>query len=647
MNRKDRRTAAKRGATGTAPPGGHAAPLSAALFNLAPPSPAAATTGRARPSPTVARSQEATAHLQRCIVLQKDGKLRDAATAYRSAIELWPDFAAAHINLAATLFGLGTLEPASEHARRAVTLAPNDAAAHSTLGLIRQSQGQTDEAIVAFRRAAALRPDHPGFLSNLADSLRTTGELGEAIRLFQRAIALAPNFAIAHNNLGTALLTAGQVAEAIDRFRQAVALSPKFNVAHSNLIFASNFSGDDAGAPRNEASRWYERYGRGRDDARPHANTRDPARCLRVGYVSADFRRHSCAHFLAPLFAAHDRAAVQIIAYADVRHPDDVTRRLQPLVDDWRNIAGMSETAIVELVRADGIDILVDLAGHTAGNHLLVFAAQPAPVQVSWLGYPATTGVPTIHYRLTDAIADPPDEGDGAYTDRLIRLSHGFLCFQPFDEMPTPRMPPAAEGSPVTFGSFNAIAKINDRVVAVWARILHESPGSRLLLKASGLLDGSTRERVAGEFARHGIPSERLELVGWTAKPSDHLALYNRVDIALDTFPYNGTTTTCEALWMGVPVVTRTGNRHANRVGASLLARIDLADLVCDNDDSYVARSVALACDLDRLAVLRHGLRARLAASPLCDTASFARAVEDAYRGMWREWCDRAANSPA
>jgi len=367
---------------------------------------------------------------------------------------------------------------------------------------------------------------------------------------------------------------------------------------------------------------------------------RDPARRLRIGYVSPDFRRHSVAYFFEALLAEHDPDAVEAVCYAHVPAPDPMTERLKGLAHEWHDIATLDDPALAEKIRGERIDILVDLAGHTAKNRLPVFVHKPAPIQVTYLGYPNTSGLARIDYRLTDAVADPPGDGDDLYAERLVRLDRCFLAYRP------PPAAPAVSGLPserigrITFGSFNNNTKITPELIAVWSRILRELPTSRLLLKSGPFADRETRQRYLDLFAAEGIEPKRIRAFGYLPEVSDHLNFYANIDLALDTFPYNGTTTTCEALWMGVPVLTLAGPVHASRVGASLLTAVGIEDLIARDTDAYVGKAIGLASDPARLADLRSRLRPAMATSPLTDGAGLARAIENAYRRMWRKWCE-------
>jgi protein O-GlcNAc transferase len=339
-----------------------------------------------------------------------------------------------------------------------------------------------------------------------------------------------------------------------------------------------------------------------------------------------------------PLLRGHDRQKVEVFCYAEVTRPDSFTARLQGLADHWRVTVGLSDQRLAERIRTDGIDILVDLAGHTAGNRLPVFARKPAPVRVTWLGYPNTTGLKAIDYRLVDAVTDPDGEADAWASETLVRLEDGFVCYRGLRDGPELTPPPCLKTGTVTFGSFNNPAKVSTATFDAWAKLLSRLPQARLLLKGMWFADASTCALFLARLGERGVAADRVELVTWLPA-AEHLALYHRVDIALDPFPYNGTTTTCEALWMGVPVITLRGHRHAGRVGASLLTRIGLTDLIAHSIEEYVEIAVALAGNSGRLDDLRRALRPRMAASTICDERAFACKMEAAFRSMWQHWC--------
>lgn len=595
-----------------------------------------------------ARPDHAEAHNNLGYALMGQGRLAPAAAAFRRALALRPGFVEVYNNLGAALIRLDRPAEAEAAYREGLARAPENADLHNNLGIALRLQDKLAEAAAAHRAAVGRRPGFAEAHNNLGVALKLAGRPTAAIAAYRKALALRPDFAEAQNNLGNALMLQGRARAAARAFAKACALRPDKPEWLSNLMLGMIY--DPARTPAEmlaEGRRWDAVHGAAaRVRIRPHANRREPDRRLRLGYVSPDFREHSVSRFLEPLLAAHDRGSVEVFCYAEVARPDAVTARLRALADAWRTTVGLSTAAVTEQVRQDEIDILVDLAGHTARNRLPVFAERPAPVQVSWLGFPGTTGLAAIDYRLTDALADPEGAADREHSETLVRLAGGFLCYGPPADAPAPGPPPMAAGGHVTFASFNALAKMTPLVVETWAAILAAVPGSRLLLKSQALADPGTRRRTESMFARAGIATGRIELISWLPDPADHLAAYGQADIALDPFPFNGTTTTFEALWMGLPVIGLAGDRHAGRVGHAILDRLGLDELAAPDREAYVAAAVALAGDPDRVARLRATLRARLRTSPLCDAAAFAREVEASYRAMWRRWCTDAPPAP-
>jgi protein O-GlcNAc transferase len=586
------------------------------------------------------------AHYNFALVLQKLGRLEEAVASYGLAISLAPSLAAAHNNLGVTLAELGRLEEAVTSYRRALALQPTDAEAHNNLGTVLTALGRDDEGIASFRRAITIAPGHADACYNLGNAFRAKGNLGEAVASYKRAIDCQDDHVDAHYNLGIVLQAQGRIDEAITSYRRALALQPGHADAHSNLLLCLNYlPGVTQKEIFAESIRWNKQHAEGFLRPPPDVSGGEATeRKLKIAYLSADFRDHSVAYFIEPVLKAHNRNLVQVYCYANVRRPDATTSRLQAAADCWCSISGMSDNDAVERIRKDGIDILVDLGGHSGDKRLLVLAGKPAPVQVTWLGYPNTTGVDGVAYRLTDVIADPRGEADGLHSEKLIRLGHGFLCYQPESSAPHPGALPCLERGYVTFGSFNNLAKLNHEVVKAWAEILHRQPRSRLLLKSNHLEDPDTSNRFLGLFAENGIAAERLELHGWLPGKRNHLELYRSVDIGLDPFPYNGTTTTCEALWMGVPVVTMSGDRHAARVGASIMHHVGLEELVASELNEYIAMAVSLAEDRQRLRALRENLRQKMLESQLMNRDLFTATLEEAYRSMWRKWCVEGQN---
>jgi len=574
------------------------------------------------------------------ILLRRAQRWEEAALCLRTAVAAWPEDAGVRSNLACTLGDAGRLGEALAAMRVALALRPEAPGSWFNAGNLLKSAQDPEGARAAYRRAIRLNPDMGEALSNLGDCLREDGALGQAVDSYLAAIRARPDLPEPFVNLGEALKDQGRIKEAIGILQKGLEHHPDMAMMRSNLLLALHYS--PWIPPQVIASahaHWNERHAqRLFDGTKRFTNNRDPDRRLRIGYVSADFCHHACARFIEPLLREHDRTSVEVICYSTARRRDDMTLRMEGLAAGWRSLAEIDDAAAAALVERDRVDLLVDLAGHTAGGRPLLFARRPAPVQVTWLGYPDTTGMPAMDCRLTDAIADPPDETDGWHAERLCRLPCGFLAFQPPAEAgPVAELPAFANGF-VTFGSFNSLAKVTPEVVRVWSDLLTRVPSARLLLKCRSFDDITVRKALLHDFARRGVRPERIELLAPALSIADHLRAYDRMDVGLDPFPYNGTTTTCEALWMGVPVVTLAGRHHVARVGASLLSQCGLEELIRQNEAGYVEAAAALAGDLARLSALRSGMRERLEASSLLDHRGFVRSVERAYRALWRDW---------
>jgi predicted O-linked N-acetylglucosamine transferase (SPINDLY family) len=586
----------------------------------------------------------AEAHYNLGLALEGNAQLDEAVASYRRAIRLKPDYAEAYNNVGVALRKVGQLDQAIASCRQAVRLKADYAEAHNNLGVALRDLGQLDQAIASYRQAIRFKPNLAEAHNNLGVALKDAERFDEAVDSCRQAIRLRPDFAEAYNNLGMFLMEMGQLDETIAAHRQAIRVKPDDAGTHSNLVAALLYHpGYDAGTVFEEHRRWSQRHAEPLGKfIRPHTNDRDPDRRLRIGYVSADFRSHSVSWFLLPLFRRHDHGAFEIICYSDVSRCDGMTDKLRACADGWQEIVRRSDEQVAEKVRADKIDILVDLSGHTAGSRLRVFARRAAPVQVSYLGYPATTGLSQMDYRLSDSLADPPGKTESLHTEKLYRLAVCNWCYGEPDGAPPVGPLPAEAGGPICFGTFNNFAKASPAIMDLWAAILIAAPSSRLIIKSRGLAEESARRRINEWFASRGVGAERLELRGYQPDINSHLECYNRIDIALDTFPYHGTTTTCEALWMGVPVVTLAGSAHVSRVGVSLLSCVGLPELIAQSAEEYVSIAVGLARDLPRLAELRRTLRPRMGDSALMDAGRFARDMEAAYRQMWRNWCATA-----
>jgi predicted O-linked N-acetylglucosamine transferase (SPINDLY family) len=533
----------------------------------------------------------------------------------------------------------GDLAGAENAARSALAGGRLAVESHQVLAAVFARRGRRDEAIAHHRAALALRPDDPLTLRNLGALLRTGVELDEAITLLERAARVAPDDAGVHAQLGSALSAAGEHERAIRHFERSLAIAPRDLETHGGLLGALHYA-SEVGVERIASA--HRRCGQLLEGDVARLPSRPPLhgehRRRRVGYVSADFRLHSVAFFLEPLLAHHDRARFELFAYSNTTNLDGVSQRLLTHLDVWRDIAQLSDDEAAARVRADAIDVLVDLSGHTRGNRLGIFARRPAPLQITYLGYPDTTGLTTIDLRITDAEADPPGMTESLHSERLVRLPHGFLCYRPPDGAPPVAVAPSTAGHVPTFASFNALTKLSAETLTLWARLLRETPEARLLLKHVTLTTPEGRARYAERLAAHGLPLERVVLRGFVSGLAAHLEAYAEVDVALDPFPYHGTTTTCDALFMGVPVVSLLGPAHASRVGASLLARAGLRELGVDDADAYVETARALLRDEARRVAIRESLRDRLFAGGLTDAPRFVRSFEaalsDAVRAL-------------
>jgi protein O-GlcNAc transferase len=570
------------------------------------------------------------------------GDLEGAAAAYRDILLVAPAHAGALHLLGVVNGQRGDHWTALDLIQQALRYDPRSPEAHYNLGFNLGQLGDFIQASECYRHALALKPDYYEAINNLGHALGELGLWTEAAEQFRNLIALMPNHAPAHNNLGNALLNQRRLPNAVQAYRQALEINPNYSTAHSNLLFALNHDpGIELAQLFAEHKNWATAHAPPAENPRVKNGIKnETSRCLRVGYVSGDFWDHAVCSSFELLLEHHDRGKVEVHCYSNHHRSDAVTRRLQKHSEHWATIAEEDNATAAARIRRDKIDLLVDLSGHTARNRLQLFALKPAPLQVTWLGYPNTTGLHTIDYRVTDRIADPEGHADQLHTESLVRLDRCFLCYRPPNDAPLITLPPARSLGHVTFGSFNNLTKVTANVIRVWSRILHSVPGSRLLLKSRQLADSAIQRELLAEFALAGITPDRLLFRPRTISKAGHMADYGQMDVALDTFPYNGTMTTNEALWMGVPVVTIRGNRHAARVGASLLTAVGLNDLIATDEDHYVSLATAIGHDIERLSCIRANLRDRMRHSELCVGSQFASAIENVYREMWLAWCN-------
>jgi protein O-GlcNAc transferase len=566
------------------------------------------------------------------------GDFEQAAGAFERAVGIDPNYAEAHNNLAIALCRRSMFDAALVACGRALRLRPNSAEIYNTLAFIQRKKGLTDEAISSCRKALAINPVYAEAHYTLGCVLRDIGKLDESVGALREAIRLRPAFASAHDNLGAALAELGLLDEAIASYDRALAAAPHDAIAQSNRLYTLSFHpGYGPAALWDEAKKWNMAHGaQMRPLIKGHGNDRNPNRRIRIGYVSPDFRFHCQACFMIPLLRAHDRERFEIYCYSSVVRPDEITARFPPLVDMWRDVLTRSDAELAEMIHGDGIDILVDLTMHMGGGRPLLFARKPAPVQVAWLAYPGTTGLSAMDYRLTDPYLDPPGLNDANYSEVSIRLPETFWSYDPLMREPDVNELPASGNGYVTFGCLNAFRKINDEVLALWSRVMEATGNSRLIMLVP---PGTSRTRILAAFSSGKIEEDRIQFVGYQPRP-DYFRTYHKVDIGLDTFPYNGHTTTLDSLWMGVPVVTLVGSTVVGRAGLSLMSNIGLTELVASTREDFVNIASTLASDERRLSHLRSILRQRMMGSPLVNANRFARAIESAYLGMWGKWCE-------
>jgi predicted O-linked N-acetylglucosamine transferase (SPINDLY family) len=565
--------------------------------------------------------------------LWESGQLDAACEAYASLLARHPDHGRAWNNYGLCLRQAGRFDAAHQAFVQATHHSPDLAAPWINLAVSHEDNLAPTQALLSLDQALALDPGSRDAINNRAQLLASLGRTREAEAQLRAGLALHPDDVGMRHNLGLALSRQGRADEALTELRRVADQDPRSAASTSPYLLALNYADSLDPSFVGEEHRRVVAGWRVTEDAQ--RRTPQPRRApLRVGYVSADFGFHVVSFFIEPVLAAHDRTRVEAVCYFTGAREDAQCARIRATGVGWRPVAGLSDDAITALMRQDALDVVVDLSGHTSGHLLPVLARRVAPVQLTWLGYPNTTGVPAVDVRLTDALADPPGLTEAFHGERLHRLEPPFLVYRPRPEAPPVGDSPCLARGHVTFASFNNAAKISAASLGLWARILQRVPDARLLLKSNGLDEPALAADLRQRFAALGGDPDRLDLQGQQPTLERHLACYGEVDIALDTTPYAGTTTTCEALWMGVPVVSLAGACHAARVGASLLASIGRPDWVAATSDAYVDIATALAADRERLRQLRASLRQELATSPLTDAAAFTRRLEAAFEAL-------------
>ncbi|MCL2646544.1 MAG: tetratricopeptide repeat protein [Phycisphaerales bacterium] len=592
--------------------------------------------------------------LDQAVALHHANRLAEAEQLYRQILQFNPVQWQALHNLGLIALSVGNTDLALACVTRSLEVHADNPRAWNTLGETYRARLDGGKAIAAYEKAIALDPNLSCAYNNLGIVKALTGQITESVVAWEKAIDVASRDsagantrALALNNLGNVYLELGQIDKAIEAHTHVMELEPGNAPTVSNLL--RDYNHDLHTSPEKLRAIHEEWCAKITTDIVPltHVKSNEPERRLRIGFVSPDLREHAVAYFLLGLFEQYDRSSFEFFSYPIINRPDTFTERFVAGSAQTRNLAGVAEDRAARIIRDDRIDILIDLAGHTAGNGLRIFAHQPAPVQAAYLGYPVTVGLKTIAWRVTDSVADLPGLTELHNTEVLCRLPRCAWCYRPPVDVPLVQAPGPR---PFTFGSFNSHAKITDEMIRLWAVILHQVPYSRLLLKSNLFGDRAMWAQLYNRFAVHGISSDRLILRGRQSSTAEHLQQYYDVDLALDTFPYHGTTTTCEAMYMNVPIVTLAGKTHMSRVGVSLLTAVGLNELIAQTSEEYIGIAVWLASDSSALAVLRRDLRPRLLQSPLTNAADFAGHFCNALRSMWRQWCEgggRAADKPA
>jgi predicted O-linked N-acetylglucosamine transferase (SPINDLY family) len=579
----------------------------------------------------------ADAHCNLGTLLQDMGRLEEAESCYRRALKLAPDLADAHYNLGNTLRAQGRLEGAAQSYQRALALRPAYLQASCNLGIALQDLGRPDEAEAMLRRTLELKPDHVDAYSNLGNALKEQGRLLEAETCYRRALELNPALAEVHNNLGILLQDMGGLEAAAASYRKALELKPDYFKAHSNLLFLLNY---DPKVSQQDAFEEAQRYGANVAAQVRHRyskwSCKKQAERLRIGFVSGDFRNHPVGYFLENLLRHLDREAFELYAYPADPWTDDMTLRLKSYFAKWQPLYGLDDETAAKRIHGDGVHILIDLSGHSRYNRLPMFVYKPAPVQVAWLGYFATTGVAEIDYLIADPVTLPESQ-ERYFTEKIVRLPETRLCFsRPDIEIDVSPLPALTNGY-ITFGCFNNLAKMNDDVVALWSRVLQSVAGSKLFLKSKQLGDVSVRQQTVERFAAHGIAAERLLLEGAESR-AKYFEAYHRVDISFDPFPYPGGTTTVESLWMGVPVLNLSGESFLFRQGAGFLSNAGLTEWIAASLEEYLAQVIEHADDVNKLSALRGRLRQQIEVSPVMDGERFASQLAASLQSMWNNF---------
>jgi len=575
------------------------------------------------------------------------GQTEQAEQLFLSALQSAPENCEALLGLSKVYSRKQNHQSAAEVLEKACAISPHNQPCQFSLGTTYLYMQDYEKAKKHLKSSISLNPSHSPSHNNLGSIYIQEGQLSKAEYHCQKAIAHNRNYPGSYSNLAKIYCDRGFPEKAIDLYRAALKIDPEFTAAWSNLLLTTLYHPQmKQEEVFSEHSRWGD-YWEKKLTREPisFVNNTDPERPLRVGYLSAEFRHHSVDFFLDPIICNHDRSKYQTYCYSDLHpsHEDRMTERIKKHAYRWIPVYGISDQALAERIREDRIDILLELSGHTANNRLFVYARKPAPIQVTYLAYPNTTGLTAIDYRLTNHYCDPPGQ-EAYYREKMFRMEGPFQAYQPPPGVPEVGPLPAEKNGFITFGSFNNLPKLNEDVISLWADILKEIPKSKLVLKAAQLYDKETQTLISKRFARYSIEKHRIQYLLQTASTTDHLDTYNKIDIALDPFPFNGATTTCEALLMGVPVITLAGTFHAGRVAGNILHELGLKSFIAANRHAYIGIAQYISKNLKNLSDLRVHLRNAFLASPLCDHSGFTRKMESAYRIMWETWCKNQKN---
>jgi len=563
--------------------------------------------------------------LDHAIHRHQEGHFGEANQIYQQILASDPQNADALHYAGVAAMQMGKIDIAITYLEQAIAIRPNIGSFHSNLALAYKDNNQFDKSYEHYQKALALAPDNPILHFNVGALFQSSSRLADASNAYMNSLKYNPNQPLVYHNLGNLLLKQGDVAAAIKTSQKAVEMSPDNAEFVSNYLFSLNYSIDHSPeSVLNAHLKWGQTFAN-TDLPKPIKTVPDR---IRVGYVSPDFREHAVAKFIQAILKHHNTERFEIFCYANVKKADHMTEKLKQLPIRWRDIYFLDDQSVCHQIQKDDIHILVDLAGHSASNRLIVFAMQPAPIQVTYLGYPNTTGLRQIQYRLVDQHSDP-NLNHFCGSEKRIHLPNGFLCFTPPKN--APRILKKTSPKQITFGSFNNLPKVNMRVIALWSQILKALPESRILIKTKGFNDQIIQEKYLIYFQQYGIHRNRIQLMGEIKGEQGHLDMYNAVDIALDTFPYNGTTTTCEALWMGVPVITLVGVNHVAMVGKSILSQTGLKALIARDENEYIQKAVYLASHPEERANFTHNLRKLMVSSNLCRADFFVEALESVY----------------